>query len=128
MQSIEVRIKKLFNSIYPGRYVNKLKIEKTKKEITLVGPAYTKYVGKFIKAGHLIPVKPLKLWVERKLNIEKNKSLSVAFAIRTKIFQQGSKLPFAPYKSDTGVLADHTEKVETIIKDEYLKEVEDKFF
>ena len=128
MQSIEVKIKKLFNSIYPGRYIDKLKIKKTKKEIILVGPAYTRYVGKFIKAGHLIPVKPLKLWVERKLNIEKNQSLSVAFAIRTKIFQRGSKLPFAPYKSDAGVLTDHTEKMETIIKDEYLKEVKDKLF
>ena len=106
--------------LFPGKYVNQLEVVADKTHLKIMGPAYTKQVGKHIPKGTQIPIEPLKVWVRRKLSLAGSSNNQAAWNIKRYIWREGSNLPKSPYSSKKGLWADKLEVIKSIVANDYV--------
>lgn len=118
----ETSIVRLYlEKIYPGRYINKIYVRLVGNEgLRVIGPAYIQYVGKYIKRGTKVPVNMLVDWAARTFNTSFKESINIGWAVKTNIFNRGSKLPKSPYSTANGLWADKRDEISEKILDTYI--------
>lgn len=75
-----------------GKWIESLKAEVSNGKGVIYAEHYTEQLTKGRRPGARPPINPLKEWAQRKLGVSEENSLGVAFAIATKIANEGTNI------------------------------------